>query len=1195
MSERTSGHGDVLRDAVAGIWRDHLGITEIRDDDDFFHSGGDSVLAVEAATALRTLTGTELDLDILYDYPEFGRLVAALATGPRLKERELRELTSAEERVWAAEQLDPGTPLYHVCARYRFDGKLDLVRLRGALNALTAEHDALRRGFETPGRAFTAGDAPMPACRWVEAQGVPEPEVRRLLDDDARMPFDLGRPPLLRALVVDRGEAGDLLQLTVHHLVCDGASLSLLESHLQRLYREDGTGPGGPGESAATAPRAVSPQGHDPAAAMEYWRRTLADCPGGLPVPHDLPRPDPVGVSGATQVITFSPGTLAALSSLAEAERLSPFMAWVAAHAAGLAAVTGERDLVIIVPVSSRGLEQRHEIGLFVDMLPLRFVLSPGATARVLARSVRRVVTEALAHGRLPGRAVIEDLWPNGGGAASSLLRAALTYVDASECGLSTGGSWAERELVPTGTAKYDVLWSVTRRANATIADLEYRTGLFSAEAAADLHQRLVSAVDEAFADPDAAMPGMSGPGPALVASEARPYAPVHERVRRQAAARPDAIAIQHLDHRLTYRELHERASAVAAGLRAAGLRRGDVVAVAMDRGADMVTAFLGILYSGCAYLPVDVRQPAERTRSVAEAAARAALVVDGQRAEVLADLMPVLWLRALLRQAAPTGPAADPVRLTGEDVAYVMSTSGSSGVPKTVAIPHRAITRLVPDADFLTIDPADRIAHLSNPAFDAATLEIWGALAAGATLVIEDQDVVLSPTRLQRFLEQRRITVLWLTATLLNQVVDFAPDALRHLRVLLFGGEKADERRLAKLLAGRPPARVVNGYGPTENTTFSTFHDVTQADLAEGTVPIGLPISGSTAYALDPAGRPVQEGEAGELYVGGDGLAHGYLGAPEMTAASFVPDPFDPRAGRRLYRTGDQVRVLPGGRFEFLGRHDDQVKIRGYRVELGEIDAALRRQDEVADAVVLAHATDDGTEIVACVTPTGDPAVPLDVPALGARLRRELPEYMVPTRLVALDRIPVNANGKADRSGVLAAVGILTSQEPPSHEPPSHEPPSHEPPSQEPPSHEPPSQEPPSHEPPSHEPALHEPPSQEPASQEPASGVPAPGRPAEAEADGGAEDAEDEAIATVNAVWREVLGVDDARPEDHFLKLGGHSIKALRLLSRLEQEFGVTVELADFFADPTLYRLIAWFRRPVDTNAGRSADARTD
>lgn len=1142
MSERT----DDLREGVAAVWRDRLGLAEIQDGDDFFLVGGDSVLAVEVATDLRALTGAELDLDIVYDYPEFGKLVAALASGARPQEHELRELTPAEARVWAAEMLDPGTPVYHVCVRYRFDGKLDLVRLRGALNALAAGHDALRRGFMSPGRAFTAGDAPVP-CRWVEVRGVPEAEVLRLLDDDARAPFDLARPPLLRALVADGGEEGDLLQLTVHHLVCDGASLSLLESRLGRLYSG-----GPPGEEAGTAPRAVSRQARDPEAALEYWRAALADCPGGLPIPHDLPRAAgdaeagddaadrPAGaasrVAGAAHGVVVPAGTLAALSSLAGSERLSPFMSWVAAYAAGLAAVTGERDLVITVPVSSRGPEQRHEVGMFVDMLPLRLVLPPDVTARALARQVRRVVTEALAHGRLPGGTVIEDLWPNGNRAGAS-LRAALTYVDAAGRGLRAGESWAERELVPTGTAKYDLLWSVTRRSGDTLAELEYRTGLFSAGAAAELHRRLLSAAGDACAAPDSPLPDLS----VSAVPGARPYVPVHERVRRQAAARPDAVAVRHGDRALTYRELDERASAVAGGLRAAGLRRGDVVAVAMERGADMVTAFLGVLYAGCAYLPVDVRQPAARTRSAA-GAARAVLVTDGRRAEPLADLMPVLWLSRLLRQAE----SASPVPLTGEDVAYVMSTSGSTGVPKAVAVPHRAITRLVPESNYLTVGPDDRVAHLSNPAFDAATFEIWGALAAGATLVVQDEDVVLSPTRLRAFLEQRGITVLWLTATLLNQVVDFAPDGLGRLRVLLFGGEKADERRLAKLLAGRPPGRVVNGYGPTENTTFSTCHDVTPDDLAAGTVPIGHPISGSTAYALGPAGLPVGVGEVGELYVGGDGLAHGYLGEPAMTAAAFVPDPFDARPGRRLYRTGDQVRVLPGGGFAFLGRHDDQVKIRGHRVEPGEIDAVLRRQDGVADAIVLARSTDDGTELVACVTPGT-----VDVAALGARLRRELPEYMVPSRLVALDRIPVNANGKADRSAILAATVTAS---PPSAPQPS----------------------------PGSPPAAS-------AANSPAAG----GLPAAAVEDAGGRGGE-EVAAAVGAVWCEVLGVEEARPEDDFLMLGGHSIKALRLLSRLEQEFGVTVELSDFFAAPTLSRLVALLQS-AGTGTEGGDDARGD
>lgn len=1086
-----------LRDAVAGIWRDCLGVEEVDDADDFFDEGGDSVLAVEAAMALRVLAGADLELDVLYEHPEFGALVAALAGGRTGRTGE-RELTPAEQRLWAAERLDPGTPAFHISASYRFEARLDVARLRTALTTLAAQEDALRRGFEAPGRAFTAGEPAVP-CRWVDAEGVADADVDRLLADEARRPFDLARPPLLRALAVQRGDVGDVLQLTVHHLVCDGTSLERLESRLRRLYDGDHTGP-----DPELAPQAVSTHHQDPSAAPAYWKQTLAGRPDGVRLPYD--GGDRRGSAGSVHAMEFPAEPLNALLAFAERERMSPLMAWIAAYTAGLAAVTGERDLVIAVPVSTRGPEQQREIGMFVDLLPLRLVLPPGTTGRDLARIVRRAVTGALAHQRLPAGVTMEDLWPAGG----ALARPVLTYVDATGHALRLGECRAERELVPTGTAKYDLLWSVTKRSGGTLAELEYRTGLLSDREAAELHGRMAAAVGEAFARPGAELPGPAASPEARPATEAT-YVPIHERVRRQAAIRPGAVAIEHHDLRLTYQELDERASAVAAGLRAAGLRRGTVVAVAIERGADAVTACLGVLYAGCAYLPVDIGQPAERTRAVVRAAARAALVAGDAEAGPLADLVPVLRLDALLRE---NDPAAEPVRLTGEDVAYVMSTSGSTGAPKAVVVPHRAITRLVPDADYVTVTADDRVAHLSNPAFDAATFEIWGPLAAGGTLVVGDRDVVLSPARLRAFAGERRITVMWLTATLLGQVVDLAPDALAGLRVLLFGGERADERRLEKLLADRPSVRLVNGYGPTENTTFSTAHEVTAADLADGTLPIGRPISGSTAYVLDAAGRPVAVGETGELYVGGDGLAHGYLGAPAATADAFVPDPFDPRPGRRMYRTGDQVRLLSGGRLEFVGRRDDQVKVRGFRVELAEIDQALRRSPEVGDVAVLARATEYGNEIVACVTAA---SAPLDVPALTEGLRRDLPDYMVPAVTVVLERIPVNANGKADRSALLAA----------------------------------------------------------------AAQAPPPPAPETSAGTSGGPDLDEVALVT-GEVWREILGVERARPGDDFLTLGGHSIKALRLLSRLDEELGAVVELVDFFDRPTLGRLIELVREDL-------------
>ncbi|MFV2098685.1 amino acid adenylation domain-containing protein [Micromonospora sp. LOL_014] len=1082
---------DGLRETVTGIWCAVLGADHVDPEDDFFAVGGDSALAVETAISLRALTGTELDLDILYQYPEFGRLLSFL-TDPRPGRAE-RPLTAAEERLWFAERLNPGSPRYHIAALYRFPGRIDVPRLRTALDRLVERHDALRRGFEAPGRAVTEARSSA-SCRWLDARDLPADELREVLDEHARRPFDLARPPLLRALAVDGGEGDDLLLLTVHHLVCDGASLAILEDDLGRLYAG--------GEAAPPAAPPAAGRLIDPDDARAYWRRVLVGAPRGIALPHDLPRPDVLDGTGDVHPLTAPEELLAGMAELARQERLSPFMTWIVAYVAGLVAQTGERDVVIGIAVSSRPAGRRDEIGMFVDPVPLRLAVAAGATARDLARQVRRAATEALAHRGVPFQTIVEDLGPGGDPARAPLVQAGLTYLDAAGRGLRLDGLTGRRELLPTGTAKYELLWSVTREADRTVTEFEYAGGLFSAERAAEVHGAFIAAARSAFARPDAPLCLPADPGAPGSGTPAR--RPLPELVRRWARQQPDAPAVRHRDVELTYRELDERAVAIASGLRAAGLRRGSVVAVPMPRGVDAICAYLGISYAGGAYLPLDPGQPVERVRSAVRGVADAALVA-GTPPPLPAEL-PVLRVEDLPGVPAD---AAVPVRLVGEDAAYLMSTSGSTGRPKTVVVPHRGISRLVPNAEGLTYHRDDRVAHLCNPAFDAAVLEIWGALGAGAVLEIGDKEDALSPTRLRAFLGGRRISVLGLPTALLNTVIDIAPDALAELRLLVFGGEKADEQRLARLMAGRPPARVMNVYGPTENTTVSTLQRVTPADLDPGPLPIGHAVSGSTAYALGPGGEPVPSGAEGELYVGGAGLARGYHGNPALTADRFVPDPFGPDAGGRLYRTGDRVRPRADGAFHFVGRVDDQVKVRGFRVELGEIEHALRSLPGVTDAVVLARATPTSTELLAHVAGTADPA------GLTARLRDLLPDYMVPALVVVTDQLPLNTNGKVDRAALLSAWSR--------------------------------------------------------------DGDPAPGSPEAAPPEARPSDALTDAVG---ALWCEALGIAQARPEDSFVALGGHSIKALKLLARVDEMFGVALDLADFLAEPTMRGLVTAVER---------------
>ncbi|HEX6343063.1 amino acid adenylation domain-containing protein [Umezawaea sp.] len=1089
MTERPDG----LREAVAGIWCAMLGVDHVSPEDDFFEAGGDSGLAVETAISLRALTGTDLDLDLVYQHPEFGGLLSFL-TDPRPEGQE-RPLTPAEERLWFAERLHPGSPTYHIAALYRIPGRVDVPRLRTALDALVARHDSLRRGFEAPGRAVTSPTATV-SCRWLDACGLPEATVRDLIDEHARQPFDLANPPLLRALAVDRGDEDDLLLLTVHHLVCDGASLAILEDDLGKLYSGVEPDPR-PDALPETASRLF-----DEDEARAYWRRTLAGAPRGIALPHDLPRTASPGSAGAVHALVAPDDLLAGMADLAAQERLSPFMTWIVAYVAGLVPLTGERDVVIGIAASSRTPEQRGEIGMFVDPVPLRLALPDGTTTRDLARAVRRATAEALAHRGVPFQTIVEDLGPGGDPARAPLVQAGLTYLDAADSALRLDDLVAHRELLPTGTAKYELLWSVTRHADRTTTEFEHLTGLFSAERAADVHTGLLDAARAAFSRPDAPL-RLPGRPPATAArtdperAPTRARRPIPELVRLRAAQRPDAPALRHRGVELTYRQLDERAVAIATGLRAAGLRRGGVVAVPLPRGIDSVCAYLGIFYAGCAYLPLDPEQPPDRVRTALLGVADAVLVAGPHPS--LPPEVPVLELADLLagRDADP----AVPVRVVGEDPAYLISTSGSTGRPKTVVVPHRGISRLVPDADGIVYHADDRVAHLCNPAFDASILELWGALGSGAVLVVGDKQDALSPARLRAFLAEERISVLGLPTALLHTVIDFEPDAMSGVRLLIFGGEKADEQRLARLLANQPPARVVNVYGPTENTTVSTLQRVTPADLDPGPLSIGRAVSGSTAHALGLHGEPVAPGVEGELYVGGEGLALGYHGNPALTAASFVPDPFGP-AGGRLYRTGDRVRPRGDGTFHFVGRTDDQVKVRGFRVELGEIELALRSLPDVTDAVVFARATADSTELLACVT--GGAAL-ADAAGIADGLRARLPEYMVPA-IVVTDRLPLNANGKVDRAALLASL----------------------------------------------------------PDDLPASG-----------GDTGEPPADDPLAEAVTALWCESLGTATARPDDSFVALGGHSIKALKLLARVDESFGVVVDLADFLAEPTLRRLV--------------------
>jgi amino acid adenylation domain-containing protein len=589
---------------------------------------------------------------------------------------------------------------------------------------------------------------------------------------------------------------------------------------------------------------------------------------------------------------------------------------------------------------------------------------------------------------------------------------------------LALDGIEVRRVTPPTVHAKFDLTLMLRPAEGGMTASWEYCADLFDGstiERMATHFETMLRAVVTDPRQPIGRIPMLSAHERAsLLAWSGAPVgdpppACVHELFEAQAAATPDAIAIADAGATLTYRQLNARANRLAHYLRAQGVERGQRVGVCLERSSALIFTLLAILKSGAAYVPLDPDVPADRLAFMLDDAGASTVVMRETLSAGLAHA-PCRVLRLDVERAAIAEQPADDesLRTQPSDLACVMYTSGSTGAPKGVAVPHRAIVRLVRATDYMQLGAGDVVAQLSNPAFDAATFEIWGALLNGARIELIPRDTMLAPRALADALKRHSVTTVFLTTALFNQLAREAPAAFSACRDVLFGGEAVDPKAVAAILRDEPPQRLLHVYGPTETTTFATWHLVTAVEDAARTVPIGGPIGYTEVYVLDRYGEPVPIGVAGEIHIGGPGLALGYLGQPQLTAERFIPHPFT-SSGARLYRTGDRARYRPDGAIEFLGRLDRQVKIRGHRVEPGEVEAALLRLPDVREAVVIVRGDSaEARQMIAYVaSATGAHPAPAQ---LMSELRRSLPQYMLPSAIVVLDALPLNRHGKVDR-----------------------------------------------------------------------------------------------------------------------------------------------------------------------------------
>ncbi len=1041
--------------ALAEIWREAFDQERIGAADHFFRLGGHSLMATRVVSRVRAAFHVDLPLKTVFEHPVLRDLARAIETLkpaataessivrlPRRADGSLQApLSFAQERLWFLDRLEPEAANYNIPFAARVRGALDIAALQRSLDGLVHRHEALRTRFaESGGEPVQIVDPVRPApAALVDLSGLPEARgeatLAALASADADRPFSLTADALFRATLYRRASDDHVLLINMHHIVSDGWSTDLMLRELAADYRaalaHEPSRLDGPALQYADFTQWQRTRLQDEALErqLDFWAERLAGAPPLLELPWDRPRPATQTQRGGLYECALPAEAAGALKTLAHDQRATPFMAGAALFAALLSRYARQADLCLGTPVANRDrAELEPMFGFFVNTLTLRFDLSGEPSLRELLRRTKAMAEDAFAHQDTPFERVVDRVQPERRLDRTPLFQAAFAF-DAADADTTPElpGLAFEPFALGSTTAKFDVMLELTAGADGFRGAWEYNADLFDRTSIARMAAGFQCLLQAALAEPDRPMTELSlmdeatrGKQLASWNGAVRDYPRDQSLVQlfeTQVARDPEAIALIHRGQTMTYGELNARANAWSHELVARGARPGEFIALCARPCFARVIGLLAILKTSGAYAPLDPDLPPERAAfMIGNSGARWTLAHADLAVALELDAATVLDLDDETVPANRPGHnpalAADP-----EQTAYVAYTSGSTGEPKGVVVSHRNVTRLVFDTDYCHIEPGDRVAQVSNPAFDAFTFEIWTALVHGGSLVMVDKETFIDAAAFAREIEASRIDAAFITAGLFRQFAARQPDMFAGMKTLIAGGDQVSAEAARAVLDQGAPQRLINGYGPTESTTFAVWRRIDQATAAWRRLPIGRPIANTTAYVLDNALRLVPPGVFGELCLGGDGLAQGYLNRPALTAAVFIPDPFAAEPGQRLYKTGDLARFVMNADeepppIESVGRIDRQVKIRGFRIEPGEIENRLKRLDGVRDALIRVWGSDEEKRLAAYVIPADSV---FDARATRAQLAGSLPDYMIPSSFTVLDAFPLNHNGKVD------------------------------------------------------------------------------------------------------------------------------------------------------------------------------------
>jgi len=1130
-----------MEQAVAKIWAQTLGLEDVSVVADFFHLGGNSLLAVQVISSIGAVLGLELSIYDFFDGPTVAEVASKLAGASsaesaieRVEYSEGAPLSSAQQRLWFIDRLEGGTTAYHLPLLLRLYGTLDRAALRAALDSLLRRHEALRTVFvEIDGTPFQrVRDSSNFSLIEIDLSARPAPEREAEVElhtrEEIAVPFDLSAGPLIRGRLLQLSADDHVLLVTMHHIVSDGWSIGVLIDELGALYQGHREGnpdclPELPIQYADYAhwqqQRLNSPEQQEQ---LAFWKEHLRDAPELLELPTDRPRPKARSYAGDSVHVALGPQLTEDLKALSRQLDLTLAMTLFGAWAILLSRLSGQDDIVVGMPVANRRrAEIEGLIGFFVNTLAVRVTMEDDPTLPVMLGRVRRVMLDAYAHQDVPFEQVVEALQPARSLSYSPIFQAMFVMQNASRGEVTLPGLKLSEQEVFLETSQFDVTLWLREGLHGIEGRLTYSTDLFDRSTI----ERWLGLLNTLLASMVRESQQTIGRLPILDAREreqvlegfnTRPVAYprealVHQLFEAQVQRTPDAPAVVYQDRALTFAELNARANQLARHLRSKGVGPDELVALCVERSVEMIVGLLGALKAGGGYLPLDPEYPSDRLAYMVEdARPRVVLVEEGLRARLPDTAAEVValdrdWPEIAARDASNLDAHACGVH--SHHLAYVIYTSGSTGRPKGVMIEHRNLTSLWQGLEHIYRQSGgcERIGVNASVNFDASVKQIV-QLLSGRALVIVPQDERRDAPRLLRYLREQRINGIdctpwqlksWLEAGLL--------DSDQHeLRVVLIGGEPIAPELWATLAQAN--VDFYNVYGPTESTVDATYALIRGDTSAPH---IGRSMENRRIYILDRHGVPVPIGVSGEIHIGGAGVARGYLRRAELSAERFVSDPFSPEPNARMYKSGDVGRWRADGTIEYTGRNDLQVKIRGFRIELGEIEAELARHEQVREAVVIVREDSGDRRLVAYVV-AANPSAPASAESLRAHVRGALPEYMVPSAYVTLESMPLTANGKLNRRA-----------------------------------------------------------------------LPTPQMDAYASREYEAPQGEVEEILA--SAWQALLGLERVGRQDNFFELGGHSLLIVQMLERLRR-VGLSAEVRSVFESPTLADLARALTREAHT-----------